>query len=181
MKSYVNRVASILLVLISVLIFSSCSLFKSKPPAVEIPYIKDGINIHLRGDNQLNMYQNVPHALVLCAYQLKDAVAFNQIMEEKDGMARLMECSRFDSSVNYAKRLIVQPGQDIYEAMEKIEGTQQIALIAGYYNFQKKQATKILPIPLKGLPFFKKKRGIDIILYLSSQEIRSLQLKKDKK
>ena len=174
MKSYINQIISLVLVVFSTFMFSSCGLFKSAKYPPDAPYIKGGINFHLRGDSQLNMYQRIPHALVLCAYQLRDTNTFNQLMEEKDGMAKLLECGRFDSSVNYAKRLIVQPGQDIYEAMDKIEGANQIGIIAGYYSFQKKQAIKVIPLPMKGLPMFRKPGGIDIALYLTGQEIRNL-------
>ncbi len=174
MKSYVHRMMSLVLVFLSFFIFSSCGLFKSAKHPPGASYINGGINFHLRGDSQLNLYRRVPHALVLCAYQLKDTNAFNQLLEEKDGMSRLLACSRFDASVNYAKKLIVQPGQDIYEAIEKTEGSRQIAIIAGYYKFQKKQAVKIIPLPMEGMPFFKKPGGIDIALYLSPEEIQNL-------
>jgi type VI secretion system VasD/TssJ family lipoprotein len=160
--------------LLSVFILSSCAFFQSNDFPKEVPYIQDGINFHLRGDNRLNLYGGVPHALVLCAYQLTDANAFHQMLEEKDGMSRLMACTRFDPSVNYAKKIIVQPGQDLYEAMEKTERTRQVALIAGYYEFQKKQAVKIISLPVKKMFFFKKAGGTDISLYLSSQEIQDM-------
>lgn len=161
-------------VLLSVFILSSCAFFQSNDFPKDVPYIQDGINFHLRGDNRLNLYGGVPHALVLCAYQLTDANAFHQMLEEKDGMARLLVCTRFDPTVNYAKKMIIQPGQDLYEAMEKTEGTRQVALIAGYYEFQKKQAVKIISLPMKKMFFFKKAGGTDISLYLSSQEIQNI-------
>jgi hypothetical protein len=139
-----------------------------------MPYIKDGINFHLRGGSRLNVYRGVPHALVLCAYQLTDANAFNQLLEEKDGMAKLLSCTRFDPTVNYAKKMIAQPGQDIYEAMEKAEGSRQVAVIAGYYEFQKKQAVKVIPLPVKKMFSFRRAGGTDISLYLSPQEIQDM-------
>ncbi|NPV05343.1 MAG: type VI secretion system lipoprotein TssJ [Syntrophaceae bacterium] len=139
------------------------------------PYIEGGINVHFRGDRQLNLYQGAPHALTVCAYQLRDLNGFNQVLEEKEGVARLMECSRFDPSVNFAKRLVVQPGRDLYDAMEVSEGTRHVAIVAGYYGFKKKDAVKTMPLPLKGMPFFKKPGGTDISVFCGPQELRILK------
>ncbi len=174
MKIRFHRILISLCAILSAFILSSCSFFQSTDFPKDVPYIKDGINFHFRGDTRLNLYRNVPHALVLCAYQLTDTNAFHQMLEEKDGMARLLVCNRFDPTVNYAKKMIIQPGQDLYEAMEKTEGTRQVALIAGYYEFQKKQAVKMIVLPVKKMFFFRKAGGMDISLYLSSQEIQNM-------
>ena len=178
MKIHLRRISMSLCVLVPAFILSSCAFFQSTDFPKDVPYIKDGINFHLRGDNRLNLYRGVPHALVLCAYQLTDANAFNQLLEEKDGMARLLVCTRFDPTVNYAKKMIVQPGQDIYEAMEKTEGSRQVAVIAGYYEFQKKQAVKVIPLPEKKMFSFRRAGGSDISLYLSGREIQNMTDKK---
>jgi len=174
MKNYVRRIIGLFLLLAFSISLSSCGLFKSASRPPDAPYIKGGINFHLRGDGRLNVYQQVPHALIVCAYQLKDANAFNQTLEEKEGLAKLLECHRFDGSVHYAKRLIVQPGQDIYEAMEKTDGTHMLGIVAGYYNFDRKKATKVLALPMSGIPMFRKPGGIDIALLLTDQEIRPM-------
>ena len=119
MKSNFDRFVPLVFVVLFTLTLSSCGLFKASSRPADAPYIKGGINFHFRGDKDLNLYHKAPHALVLCAYQLSDTNAFNQLLEEKDGPGRLLACTRFDPSVNYAKRLIVQPGQDLYEATEK--------------------------------------------------------------
>src|SRR5664279_285123 len=86
----------------------SCSCSSNK---VAVPYEKEAMTIIIKGDQQLNLYQGLAHSLYLCTYQLKDPNAFNQLADEKDGVEKLMECSRFDASVAYTKRLVVQPGQ----------------------------------------------------------------------
>jgi len=171
MKKHIDRLLALLVILALSLFLASCGLFKTTIRPPEAPYIKGGLNFHLRGDNRLNVYQQVPHALLVCAYQLKDANAFHQILEDKDGWSRLLECHRFDGSVNYAKRLIVQPGQDIFEAMEKTEGTTMLGIVAGYYNFDRKKAVKLFSLPMSGMPMFRKPGGMDVSLRLTDQEI----------
>lgn len=151
---------------------------EEKPTAeaspAEIPHIKNGINIHLIGDKNLNWYRKTPHALILCVYQLKDLNGFNQMVEDKNGMAKLMECGRFDSSVNYVKRVVVQPNKDVYECMELTEGTKNVGVIAGYYYFKKSQAIKTFVLPMKGI-FSRKPGGMDIDLLLKANEIQEIK------
>jgi predicted component of type VI protein secretion system len=149
---------------------------QQKPAASpeEIPHIDNGINIHLKGDRNLNRYKKSPHALILCVYQLKDLNGFNLMMEDKNGMARLMECGRFDPSVNYVKRVVVQPGKDVYESMEVAEGTKNLGIIAGYYYFNKSKAVKTFLLPKKGF-FVRKPGGMDVDLVLKSNEIQEIK------
>ena len=89
----------------------------SSKPIMTIPpdyaYGEGGIRLHLKSDRGLNTYQGSPHALVLCTYQLRDPNAFNQLLEEKDGLSKLLECSRFDPSVTHSKRYIIYPDKEI--------------------------------------------------------------------
>lgn len=174
MKKSVRWIIDVFLLFAFSFMLLSCGMIKSVHRPPDAPYVKGGINFHLRGDSRLNVYQQVPHALIVCAYQLKDANAFNQTLEEKEGLSKLLECHRFDGSVNYAKRLIVQPGQDIYEAMEKTDGTHMLGIVAGYYNFDRKKAAKVLALPMSGMPMFRKPGGIDVALLLTDQEIRPM-------
>lgn len=135
--------------------------------------IENGINMRLKCDEKLNWHYEKPHALVLCAYQLKDLNGFRQTLEEKNGMAKLMECSRYDSSVNYVKRIVAQPGKEISVTMDLFEGTKNVAVIAGYYHFKKNQAVRSFELPLKGV-FSRKPSGMDINLYLSSNDIQEI-------
>ncbi len=174
MKTHSTYRMSMVLISLFLALFCACGGFKATYRPPNAPYVKGGINFHLRGDSRLNVYQQVPHALILCAYQLKDANAFNQTLEDKEGLSKLLECRRFDNSVNYSKRLIVQPGQDLFEAMEKIEGTSVVGIVAGYYHYDRKKATRIFVLPLSGIPMFRKPSGLDIGLLLTGQEIRPL-------
>lgn len=129
-----------------VVLLSSCSSTPSRPP--EYTYQKEAITITLRADPQLNLYQGSPHTLVLCTYQLKDPNAFNQLTDERDGLPRLLECGRFDGSVAYTKRLVVQPGQVAVEALDRAEGAKYISVVAGYYSLQKASVVRLYQIPV---------------------------------
>jgi len=117
-----------------------------KPPA-PVEYEKGAIKLTLTADPKLNLYQGNYHTLLLCLYELKDPNAFNQLVDEADGFARLMECSRFDPSVAYVKRVILQPGSRVKEELDRAEGAKYLALVAGYFEVQKERPLRLYRIP----------------------------------
>jgi type VI secretion system VasD/TssJ family lipoprotein len=166
-----NLVKIFTLLLISAMLCSCGSINTSNVPKT-MPFKTDGIILNFKGDPMLNLYQNLPHALVVCAYQLKDLHSFNQILEEKDGMSKLLECNRFDTSAIFAKQYVVQPGKNLRATMDRFEGTEHLGIIAGYYNLKNKSVTSTFPIPIRGFLFFKGPRVLVVDLDFGPQEIK---------
>jgi type VI secretion system VasD/TssJ family lipoprotein len=163
--------------------FVSCA---SKPPIAPPPewrYEKEAIRLHLKSDPRLNLYEDSPHTLLFCIYQLTDPNAFNQQKEEKEGVAKLLECTRFDPSVATSKRMVIQPGQDTTLLLDRAENAKYVGVVAGYYHLQKDYATKLKQVPLqeeiKGGWFSKTKvvkPGIlKLELYLGPQAIQEIK------
>lgn len=162
-----------------IVLICSCA---SKPAVVLPPewgYEKEAIRLHLRSDQELNLYQGTAHTLVFCAYQLRDPNAFNQFLEEKEGLSKLLECGRFDPSVTYSKRWIVYPGKDLTEFLDRFEGTKYLGLIAGYYFLQKENAIRFFKIPVieekKGKTITSKVEKLYIDLYLAPQQVQEVK------
>jgi type VI secretion system VasD/TssJ family lipoprotein len=149
---------------------SSCSTVTRTP---EYTYQREAITLTLRADPRLNLYQGIPHTLVACTYQLKDPNAFNQLVDERDGLSKLLECSRFDASVAYAKRSVVQPGQEIRESLDRAEGAKYVSVVAGYYNLQKWNVVRLFQIPVGTLS--SKPQNVNIELYLGPQAIQDVK------
>jgi type VI secretion system VasD/TssJ family lipoprotein len=121
-----------------------CACAGGKPD--EIVYKEKAIHVNLTADSRLNLHQSSPHALVLCLYQLKDPNAFNQLVDEKDGLLKLLDCSRFDPSVANAKRIVIQPGQIEKQDLDRAEGARYVAIAAGYYAYRERP-TRIYMVP----------------------------------
>lgn len=136
----------------------------------EWKYEKDAIRLHLVSDPNLNLFGGSPHTLLLCVYHLRDPNGFNQVRDEKDGLVKLLECTRFDPSVTYAKRIIVQPGQETTETLDRAEGARYVAVVAGYSQLQKEQVTRFYEIPVGSIS--RSPQRLDIDLYLGPQEIQ---------
>ncbi len=150
-------------------------LVSCKPP-MQIPYEPNGVQLHLMSDPNLNLFAGTPHTLHLCVYQLKDPNAFNQAKDEKDGLVKLLECSRFDPSVTFAKSVDIQPRQELTQSLDRADGTWYVGIVAGYSQLQKERATRLYPIPLSGV--FKNPETLDIDLYLGPLEIQEPRGKK---
>jgi type VI secretion system VasD/TssJ family lipoprotein len=136
-----RNLAVLFLLMVAVMV---CACAGGKPE--EITYKEKAIHVNLTADSRLNLYEGSPHALVLCLYQLKDPNAFNQLVEEKDGLLKLLDCNRFDPSVGTAKRLVIQPSQVEKQDIDRAEGAKYIAIAAGYYAY-KERPTRIYTVP----------------------------------
>lgn len=174
MKKYVETLSALLLIFF----VCSCASQPVAPPS-EWRYEKGAVHLHLKADSQLNLYDGNPHTLLICVYQLRDPNAFNQLAEDDDGLYKLLECSRFDSSAVGSKRLFVQPGEDLTFALDRAEGARYVAIVAGYYHIQKEGMVRLYDVP-----WFVEKKGlirrskvakpgpVDIDLVLGSEQIQ---------
>ncbi len=162
--------------------FSLASLLfacSSTPLAKQPPdwgYEKNAIQLQITSDPQINLYQKKAHSLLVCLYNLKDLNGFNQLSDEKDGLPKLLECNRFESSVTYSKKLVVQPGQKITESLDRTDGAKYVGIVAGYYSLQKEGAVRTYAIPVsevkKGSVLVQKAEKLVINLHLDPNEIK---------
>lgn len=136
----------------ALLLLCSCSLFSGKK-GTDVPspkeFTRGGVTFNIKADPQLNRYKNSPHTLLVCIYQLKDPNAFNQLADDPNSLSKLMECSKFDSSVAYSKRTVVQPGQNLSEQRDTAEGARFIGIAAGYYVTGSEKTTHLAPLTSK--------------------------------
>jgi type VI secretion system VasD/TssJ family lipoprotein len=151
----------------------SCSLPLSNGQS-KWEYEKSAIDLSIKSDPRLNLLQEKSHSLIVCIYHLRDLNGFNQLVDEKDGLPKLLECGRFDSGVTYAKRIVVQPNRETKESMDRTEGAKYVGIVAGYYDLQKDNAVRSFEIPLS---FFQNPKRLSICLDLGSQGIKEIKEK----
>lgn len=165
----------ILLFLCTASLLNACTsapLVKQPP---EWSYEKDAIQLRFVSDPELNLYQKRAHSLIICLYHLRDPNGFNQLIDENGGLPKLLECSRFDPSVTYSKRLVMQPNQDLSESMDRTDGAKYVGIVAGYYTLQKDSSVRSYSIPLtetkRGSVLVQKTAKLNLDLYLGPQDI----------
>lgn len=136
----------------------------------------EAVHLHIKADPQLNYYQAGPHTLFLCIYHLKDSAMFNQLMDEKDGPAKLLECGRFDPSVLKSSSMFIQPSQEVTESLGRVEGARYVGIIAGYYNnLRKERIVRSFRIPGIDSTSVQKMGTLYVDLYLGPQEMVELR------
>lgn len=132
-------------------------------------YKKGGITLNVTAVPQLNLFKNTPHTLLLCLYQLRDPNAFNQLADDPNSFSKLMECSKFDSSIAYVKRIVVQPGQTMTDQRDLAEGTRFIGIATGYYSNTNEKTTHLAPLGGRSVA--------TVNIELGSNEITSVTVK----
>ncbi len=133
------------LMLFLVLLYS-CAAPVVVPPRWE--YEANAVHLNLKSDPQLNLFQGRAHTLVLCVYFLTDPNELNQLVDEKGGLEKLCECSKFHPSVTHAKRFIIHPNREYKETLDRAAGAKYVAIVAGYFKLQKENVVKLFPIPV---------------------------------
>lgn len=168
MRKYIK----IALLLFPIVLTCSCASRSDIPPS-KWGYEKNGIRLELKAEHQLNLYEGSPHTLYLCVYQLKDPNAFNELIRDEEGLAKLLECSRFDSSVAISRSLTIHPGEELTELLDRAEGAKYVGLVAGYYSFEKENMTRLFEVPVVRSWIWGRKPGLlTIDLDFGPEEIK---------
>jgi predicted component of type VI protein secretion system len=147
-------------------------------PAASVGQVRERgpITLRIKADSQLNLFNRAPHTLMLCVYHLRDSRWFNQVQSERNGLQKLLECSRADSSVINVKRMVIQPGQQISESIEADDAIRFINIAAGYYSMKKEGAIRSYrvgaPAEGRGDSTAETPQEVDIELLLGPKEIR---------
>jgi type VI secretion system VasD/TssJ family lipoprotein len=116
--------------LLSLFMFTSgCSHTLKQPEWV---FEKAAVQIHVKADNKLNMYNNKAHTLYVCFYQLRELSDFDQLTQDEAGIRQLLECRMFDDSVAAANSKVIHAGENITLTMDRAERARYIAMVAGY-------------------------------------------------
>ena len=127
----------------------ACATDKSARPQFSCPFMPEAIQLSLKADQMLNLYDNASHTLYLCLYQLKNPNVFKLKSQYEDGLYELLECSLFDATVTNFERVTVQPGKDQSLTLDRAEGSNYFAMVAGYYGIETDRIARFLEIPVE--------------------------------
>ncbi|MCM0082088.1 type VI secretion system lipoprotein TssJ [Geomonas sp. Red32] len=160
-----------------VAVFALLSGCSSSAKVASSPLPIPPIHLHIKADPQLNLFNKIPHTVLLCVYLLRDPYTINQLQEERDGLQKLLDCGRFDSSILHARRLVLQPGQELDQAIDRPEDARFVSVVGGYFNARKDQSVRSLAIPAPGAS----PQKMSIALQLGPQAMQTLQLSGERK
>ncbi len=168
---------------VTFLIFAiSCA--HQPPPVPQWKYEGEAIRLRINADPNLNLHEGKPHTLMICIYQLRRKTSFNSLAEEIEGRYKLLECQPFDTTVANAKRLIINPGDNLNLLMDRLEGVRHLAVVAGYYLLQKKRIIRMVDFPIiihkHGFMRSKTTSRVGILnmgIILGDQQIKGVEVK----
>ena len=156
----------------------------AQPGAPQWGFGSNAISIKLQADDTLNLYENKPHTLSICVYQLQDPNSFKDMSQTEDGLIKLLGCQNFGKGVAGVSRIIVQPGETRELKLDRAEGAKFVGLAAGYFDLKPDRAVLLIDIPIltykKGLIFksnYQIPGELDIHLSLGPNALREVDKK----
>ncbi|GAB6097185.1 type VI secretion system lipoprotein TssJ [Desulfatiferula olefinivorans] len=141
MKRTIPIALSVLLMLLS-----ACMLPPAAPPDWQMQ--KEGIVLNLKADRRLNESKGTAYTLYVVVYQLINPNTFNRMIDDQDGLTRLLESRIFDASVASVKSMILYPGSDVTYRMDRAEGAMYVGIVAGYHVMAKERMARLFHIPV---------------------------------
>ena len=127
----VKKIILPFLALIALTLLSACTPKIKKP---EWKFARESIRIHIRADQQLNLYNQKSHTLYVCFYQLSALNTFDQLTQNDNGIRKLLEGNLFDSSVAAVNSKTINSGESITVILDRAERAKYVAVVTGYYT-----------------------------------------------
>lgn len=118
------------------------------PDQVKWTYLPGGLVLNLTTTPDLNTYEGYTHNVLLCIYQLNAPAAFQELASNAGGILKLLKCTRFDPTVVHVERHFVSPGQKSTLILDRAEGAQYMALVAGFNDLQPGLVTTLYSFPV---------------------------------
>lgn len=172
-----SELKKLLLLFFIATLVAGCAAKPPIPAAFE--YGEKAVSLHLKADEQLNLFQGLSHTLLACVYQMEDPNMFRQLSDKREGLYELLRCEKFDPGVTYSQKIILQPGKDEKLTFDRAKGTRYVAVVAGYYTMDgtKMVRTFEIPITLEKESFFSRQKverigELAVTLEFGPQEIK---------
>lgn len=180
------KTLDVLCALFLITFLSACMSSPASPPEWKMQ--KEGIVLNLKADGQLNESRGKAYTLYFVVYQLINPNGFNQLSQDNEGVAKLLESKIFDSSVASVKSMVVYPGSDVTYRIDRAEGAMYVGVVAGYNVMVKERMVKLFEVPVyvkynNVLRTAKKlvPGNLEINMVLGPQQIENVKEKKDNK
>ena len=156
--------------------FVACSSTPKPVDGSDEKFAKQAISIVYKSSDKLNVYDNQSHVIPLVVYQLNDINSFESLDKNREGIIKLLEAKKFDSSVMSVTKYYVSPNETKELLLNRATKTVWVALVVGYYDMQPLQSTLKYRIPpYNNLKFWKneaKQKFLPINIYFDKSSIQ---------
>lgn len=109
---------------------------------------KEGVLLEITAATDLNLYQNLPHTLLLTVFQMSDGAAFHKLVADPRQLARALESGQAGPAFLQLSRYVVSPGRRTLLALDRVQQTRYVGIVAGYYQLEAAAAARLFEVPL---------------------------------
>lgn len=121
---------------------------KEAKAEVSWDYQRNGIQIELIANADLNAYFDQPHTLVLGVLQLEDSKTFLQLLNDPKNLTGILASGNPGSDILHMDRYVVSPGKRDILDIDRVQDAKFVGIVAGYYRFDPPGAARLFRIPL---------------------------------
>lgn len=122
------------------------SLKAENPDQILWPFEEKAITIHFQTDKDLNLYDQRPHSLSLCVYQMNNSRKFKELAKTPEGIETLLKAEAFGDEIKGVDRFFLQPHEKGVFYLDRAEDANIVGIVAGYFD-SKKHIAKVWKIP----------------------------------
>ena len=145
-----------LLLLTLGLMLSGCSGDQTKSVSAEqqaanqvtAPFAQGGITLSINAEPGLNAWNEIANSCTVLVIQAQKASSLNKILSNPAQLKSLFNGAGAEDDIMKVDRYAAMPGQKTTLHIDRSENTRQVAIVAGYYPFPKKQHMAMVSIPV---------------------------------
>ncbi len=112
-------------------------------------YEKKAITLRVQSSNDLNIFQNRVHTLLLAIFQISDPNIFNEKSKTREGIADLLTMDSINAGLGIVnlKKVVIRPGNVDVFVVDRAKSAQYVGIVTGYARLEPENVIRIVEIP----------------------------------
>jgi type VI secretion system VasD/TssJ family lipoprotein len=115
---------------------------------VTAPFAQGAITLNITAEPGLNSWNEIANSCTVLVIQAQKASSLNKILSNPAQLKILFSGAGAEDDVLKVDRYAAMPGQRTTLHIDRSENTRNVAIVAGYYPFPKKQHMAMVSIPV---------------------------------
>jgi len=152
----VKALSATLLLLITSILLSGCSGDQPNKASAEqqaisqvaAPFAQGAIALNITAEPGLNSWNEIANSCTVLVIQAQTTSAINKILSNPAQLKNLFNGAGAEEDILKVDRYPAMPGQQTTLHIDRSENARQVAIVAGYYPFPKKQHMALVSIPV---------------------------------
>ncbi len=110
---------------------------------------KKAMTLRVQPSNDLNIFQDRAHNILLAIFQISDPNIFNEKSSTQAGISELLTMENINAGLGIVnlKKVVIRPGKISDFMMDRSKSAQYVGFVAGYAHLIPENVAKIFEIP----------------------------------